>query len=89
MIAWRQYQAGLCPGCGQPKELAWHPENEGWYDAAGIVCHACTAKEQAQNPKADPTRYHALLYTRGPSSRPLAQPYLAAIQEALEDAIPD
>ena len=41
-----------CPGCHQPREIAWHSDMEGWYDpddkngggTIRLVCHGCSAK---------------------------------------------
>lgn len=60
VMAYRRYQATLCR-CGEPKERAWHWDNEGWYevdpDEDFLTCHACTALARAENPEADPVRY--------------------------------
>lgn len=55
ILAWRSYKATLCSGCGQPKERAWHPDNDGWFEVEdGPVCHACTAMKAHHHP--DPTK---------------------------------
>jgi hypothetical protein len=44
MLAWREYQDGLCDGCGHPKETAWHHLSEDTFEMTGeFVCWACTA----------------------------------------------
>lgn len=49
MLAYREYQSSLCPGgCGHPRERAHHPDNDGWYVAEGVECHACTARARAE-----------------------------------------
>jgi hypothetical protein len=49
LLAHRAYLATLCPGgCGQPREKAHHPDNDGWYEAEPTTCYACTAREQAE-----------------------------------------
>lgn len=35
--------------CGHPKETAWHPDNEGWFEVVEeITCHGCTALVNAR-----------------------------------------
>lgn len=43
MIALAEYEATLCPGCGHPKDWAWHPglASEGWFDQHEFTCQAC------------------------------------------------
>lgn len=36
------YEATLCR-CGFPRDLAWHSDMDGWFEATEYVCHACTA----------------------------------------------
>lgn len=43
MLALVEYEASLCPGCGQPKDHAWHPDMEGWFDEVEFTCHSCAA----------------------------------------------
>lgn len=46
LLALEEYESTLCPGgCGQPKHLAWHSHMEGFYEATGWVCHACTVQQ--------------------------------------------
>lgn len=46
LLGLARYEESLCPGCGVPKEHAWHAELEGWWeDGAAVVCHACTAAQ--------------------------------------------
>lgn len=44
MLGLAAHETSLCPGCDQPRELAWHADAEGFYEAHSFVCHACTAK---------------------------------------------
>lgn len=48
LLALALYEDGGCPGCGQPKEHAWHSELDGWYEATSWVCHGCTELEGRQ-----------------------------------------
>lgn len=49
MLGYRSYLVTLCPGgCGQPRALAHHPDNDGWYEAETTTCYACTARVQAE-----------------------------------------
>lgn len=43
MLGLALYEDTLCPGCGQPKHLAWHSHTAGEWEDPGVVCHACTA----------------------------------------------
>lgn len=44
MLAWREYQESLCPGCGHPKATAWHHHNsEAFAHEGDFVCWPCTA----------------------------------------------
>lgn len=44
-MAWRRHKASFCPGCGEPKATAWHPDNDGHFAVTQeITCHGCTAK---------------------------------------------
>ncbi len=70
MLAWVEYKATLCPGCGHPKTTAWHPDNDGWFDVdkTRVTCHACTAIKypDGQDAKSQPVEYLAAVYTRAP-----------------------
>lgn len=42
------YEGGLCPGCQQPKHLAWQLpglDNDYWIPSEHdeVLCHSCTA----------------------------------------------
>lgn len=39
------WEASLCPGCGHPREHAWHDMLTDDWVGTGIVCHACTARD--------------------------------------------
>jgi hypothetical protein len=72
MLAREQYRAGLCPGCGQPKDTAWHPDNEGWFEVtASFECHACTALRREGDASAEPVVFHAVTDTRDYEKSPL------------------
>lgn len=44
MLAYAEYKNTLCPGCGHPKDTAWHPDNDGFFEVVReYVCHACAA----------------------------------------------
>jgi hypothetical protein len=44
MLAYAEYKASLCPGCGHPKETAWHPLVDSYEVTASYTCCACTAR---------------------------------------------
>lgn len=48
LLALEEYESTLCPGCQQPREIAWHADVEGHYEGNGLVCHACSAKDGRQ-----------------------------------------
>lgn len=45
LLGLRKWEAGLCTGCHEPREIAWHSDMDGFYDGAKYVCHACTARD--------------------------------------------
>jgi len=48
LLALGMHESTLCPGCGEPKHVAWHSWMDGEYDAPTAVCHACTAQQGRQ-----------------------------------------
>lgn len=46
LLGLEMYESSLCTGCGEPKALAWHSHAEGEYEAEGLVCHGCTARNE-------------------------------------------
>lgn len=72
MLARDHYRRSLCPGCGQPKDTAWHPDNEGWFEVTQTFeCHACTAMAREGNPDAPPAVFLAVSDTRDYEKSPL------------------
>lgn len=75
LLAYQLYRSSLCTGCGQPKHLAHHPDNDGWYETGEpIVCHACTAlaKAGAKDPSSvDPVQMYRILHDRDYTTSPL------------------
>lgn len=72
MLAREIYLSSLCPRCGQPKDQAWHPDNDGWFEVtATFECHACTALARESNAEAEPVAFHAVTYTRDEEKNPL------------------
>ena len=58
--------------CGHPKDKAFHPDNEGEYDAEEtVVCWACTALDQAADPKAGPHEMRIIRDKRDYDAKPL------------------
>ncbi|WGX98722.1 hypothetical protein [Nocardioides sp. L-11A] len=79
LMAYQRYLGSLCPGeCGQPKALAHHPANDGWYGIADtVICHACTALKRAANEGSKepvkPVEFHVLNHDRDYQANPLPQ----------------
>lgn len=78
MLAYRMYLDSLCPGgCGQPRALAHHPDNEGWYDVDDhrTTCHACTALRRAEDDGSKeptkPVEFLHVIHDRDYKTRPL------------------
>lgn len=46
-LALMAFEAGKCPGCGQPTIEAHAAENEDAYDAHPIRCHGCATAAKA------------------------------------------
>lgn len=46
-LALTAYEDSLCGGCGQPKDRAYNPDMDGWYEArADIQCASCAAMDR-------------------------------------------
>jgi hypothetical protein len=72
MLARQANQKKLHERCGHPKDKAFHPDNEGWYDASDtLVCWACTALDQAADSKAPPHEMHVIRDVRDYDAKPL------------------
>jgi hypothetical protein len=72
LLARDAYLATLCSGCGQPKETAWHPDNEGWFEVTqSFECNACTALRRESDPSSEPVTFHAVTDTRDYEKSPL------------------
>jgi len=73
MMAWRTYKDSLCPGCGHPKETAWHHQSEDSFDHDGdFVCWACTAqKEPNEDGVRERVKYPVIVDTRDYTRFPL------------------
>ena len=80
MLAWDMHQQSLCPGCSEPKETAWHWDNDGWFDVVDpITCHVCTVRRRhgAEDPDTVPAvEYLPVVYTRNHDDRPLPGSWL-------------
>jgi len=72
MLGWRMYSEGL-HACGHPKETAFHPDNEGWFDNLGwVTCWACTAgQEPDKDGHITPVRLPIVVDTRDYVAKPL------------------
>lgn len=46
MLARQMYLGTIHERCGHPKDRAFHPDNEGYFEVTDtFVCHACTAMD--------------------------------------------
>ena len=45
-MALTAYEDGMCSGCGQPKDLTYNPDAEGWYEAREVACAGCAAQHE-------------------------------------------
>lgn len=60
------FEAGLCPGCGDPIAETTDPKNEERYDVLDwVLCHKCVARELAARKHANHPHPEALLHTVG------------------------
>ena len=73
MLGYRAYLATLCSGgCGQPRDLAHHWDNDGWYETEGTTCHACTALKQAGSKEpVEPVEFLGVIHPRDYATNPL------------------
>lgn len=77
MLAYRMFLDSICDGCGQPKSLAHHPDNDGWYEVAPqrVICHACTAirrvEQEGSKEPVKPVELIRLVHDRDYSTHPL------------------
>lgn len=46
--AWFEYLDGLCPDCGQPRDIAWAMENEWAWVGEVVHCWVCATQEKAR-----------------------------------------
>lgn len=65
MLGLQLYEATLCPGCGEPRHLAWHQESEGEYEGNHFICHACTAQSGPGDQRRE-VHYARLSYEKDP-----------------------
>lgn len=71
MLARAKHRSTLCPGCGEPKDHAWHVDMEGHYEVeATFVCHSCSAR------KGSAVEYVAVVDSRDYAADPLHGHYL-------------
>lgn len=45
-MALLSYEDSLCGGCGQPKDIAYNPDADGWFEAETVTCAGCAAQQQ-------------------------------------------
>lgn len=66
LMALTAYESQLCR-CGEPRSTAWHTEMDGFYEAATVVCFACTANGGGDKQ----VKYSLLTNTRPASKGPM------------------
>lgn len=49
------HEDSLCPGCAQPKDLAYDVDADGWYEAHEVNCAACKALHEHGGKQKKPT----------------------------------
>lgn len=45
-LALTAHEDSLCGGCGQPKDQAYNPDAQGWFEARAVVCAGCAARDE-------------------------------------------
>lgn len=45
-MALTAYEESLCSGCGQPKDVAYNPDADGWFEAHEVTCAGCKAQHE-------------------------------------------
>lgn len=46
-VALTEHESRLCPcGCGFPRDVAWDPDADGWFEGRAHVCYAKAAAER-------------------------------------------
>jgi hypothetical protein len=45
LLGLQQYELTLCPGCGNPKQTAWHADAKPMWEHEGFVCTPCTLRD--------------------------------------------
>lgn len=66
-VALTLFERSLCPcGCGFPRDKAWDPESDGWFEARTKVCYAKAAavrySEEQPKPGSEGYEPGALVY---------------------------
>lgn len=65
--------------CGQPIEVAWHSDMDGYYERQDFVCHACTAlAPDPQEGKKEPVVHSRVINTR-PTDAPALAPFVLGV----------
>ncbi|MDP9832994.1 hypothetical protein [Trueperella abortisuis] len=47
-VALELYERGKCPDCGIPRQIAYDPAMDGWFEVPdeATVCYACAARDR-------------------------------------------
>jgi hypothetical protein len=63
LLGLQQHEDSLCPGCGQPKHVAWHSDMDGWFEVEVIKCQACTVLNAPEGEAGKPALYRVVVDT--------------------------
>ena len=53
VLAWQEYEADLCNGCGDSMKVTTDPANQFAYGGEPVRCHRCAAQERTGRKFAD------------------------------------
>lgn len=48
VLAWQQWQDGLCPCCGVPRKVAWSRDHQTEWSGEVVQCHVGSAMAKAR-----------------------------------------
>lgn len=65
--------------CGEPIEVAWHSEMDGWYERRDFVCNGCTALAPDPETGTKQPVVHSQLVNTRPASKPPLPPFALGV----------